>query len=298
MNGLISYLPAYLRNFLLHRSIFDVLCDQWFYPRLRTLALIFVKKSISIPCPKKAIRELRALPRDFREKIQTRGMALLLPSTLMNLLVSENMRKVLLFRRISSGNLIVSSNRSLVSPDLIRQIRGTKFGTKAYFWDKYHEYMSLRFPKRISEDSDDELISESCDSLKQSIKSLKHISETEIEQKYQSLPNLVFLNKHRDQLRVQMELENSEAHVRGTTTRHPIKSKRVDERFGSKMKVLRVFISLIRKSKVTKRKKIYIAFSISGFVLFLGRIYRSKHLTQNFKNVFLFVFFSIFHKLV
>jgi len=88
--GLITYLPAKHQKTLLQRSLFDVLCDMWFIPRLSSYA-----KAIATPFfikiePSDAIHQFKDLPAETRKAVLTKGVINILPSSLKAALMPQN----------------------------------------------------------------------------------------------------------------------------------------------------------------------------------------------------------------
>lgn len=70
--GLITYLPAKHQKTLLQRSLFDVLCDMWFIPKVSTYA-----KAIATPFfikiePTEAIHQFKDLAPEARKAVLTK----------------------------------------------------------------------------------------------------------------------------------------------------------------------------------------------------------------------------------
>jgi len=88
--GLITYLPAKHQKTLLQRSLFDVLCDMWFIPRLSSYA-----KAIATPFfikiePSDAIHQFKDLPPETRKAVLTKGVINILPNSLKSALMPQN----------------------------------------------------------------------------------------------------------------------------------------------------------------------------------------------------------------
>ena len=67
--GLISFLPQKTKKNLLERSIFDVLCDAWFVPRLGLYIKAFAKPFIVKIQPEDAIHQFEDLPESSQRAI-------------------------------------------------------------------------------------------------------------------------------------------------------------------------------------------------------------------------------------
>ena len=81
-NGLISYLPYKLQLILLRRSIFDFLCDMWFFPTLSLYAKAIFAPFIMKPNPEYAAKQLSVLPESSKKIFFTKGIVYVLPKSL------------------------------------------------------------------------------------------------------------------------------------------------------------------------------------------------------------------------
>lgn len=83
-NGLISYLPYNIQVILLRRSIFDFLCDMWFFPKLSLYAKAIFGPLIMKPDPENAARCLSILPEPSKKAFFTKGIIYVLPKSIKN----------------------------------------------------------------------------------------------------------------------------------------------------------------------------------------------------------------------
>lgn len=71
-----------MKDLLLERSIFDVLCDLWFFPRISLVVKAIVWPFISKPKAEEAIKTLDDLPEDIKEVFVTKGVINMFPKKL------------------------------------------------------------------------------------------------------------------------------------------------------------------------------------------------------------------------
>lgn len=104
-NGLLQYLPQSMKALLLERSIFDVLCDLWFFPRISLVAKAVVWPFFSKPRAEEAIKTLDILPEDIKEVFVTKGVINLFPKKLSKVMLpNEEYSRYKIFQ-IMQGNL-------------------------------------------------------------------------------------------------------------------------------------------------------------------------------------------------
>ena len=71
-NGIINYLPDTVRNFLIQRSIFDILMDIWYLPKFIDYLIMFFKPIIYKLSPEQAIRVLEDFDPSVRKLFITK----------------------------------------------------------------------------------------------------------------------------------------------------------------------------------------------------------------------------------
>ena len=76
--GLLAFLPKGSQQTLLERSIFDILCDLWFVPRLGLYVQAFLKPFLVKISPEDAIHQLEDLPESSQKTILQKVDALCL----------------------------------------------------------------------------------------------------------------------------------------------------------------------------------------------------------------------------
>lgn len=104
-NGLIQYLPQSMKDLLLERSIFDVLCDLWFIPRISLVVKAVVWPFISKPKPEEAIKTLDILPEDIKEFFVTKGVINMFPKKLSKIMLPNEEYSKYKILQIMQGNV-------------------------------------------------------------------------------------------------------------------------------------------------------------------------------------------------
>ena len=84
--GLISYVPYNIKLILLRRSIFDVLCDLWYFSKVKLYAQAIFAPFFLKPGPKDVYKYLSVIPRKERKVFFTKGIAYTLPKRIQNIL--------------------------------------------------------------------------------------------------------------------------------------------------------------------------------------------------------------------
>jgi hypothetical protein len=103
--GLIKFLPQSIKDLLLERSIFDILCDLWFFPRLSLVIKTIVWPFISKPKAEEAIKALDTLPEDIKEVFITKGVVNLFPKKLSKIILPNDMYNKYKIAKILDGNI-------------------------------------------------------------------------------------------------------------------------------------------------------------------------------------------------
>lgn len=80
--GLISYMPYNIKLILLRRSLFDVLCDLWYFSSLKLYAQAIFAPFFLKPNPKEVSKYLNVIPKKERKVFFTKGIAYTLPRKL------------------------------------------------------------------------------------------------------------------------------------------------------------------------------------------------------------------------
>ena len=84
-NGIIYYLPYKLQVVLLRRSIFDFLCDIWFFPNLSIYLKAIITPFITKPTPNEVIKQLSVLDAGKKKVFFTKGIVYILPQSVKKL---------------------------------------------------------------------------------------------------------------------------------------------------------------------------------------------------------------------
>jgi hypothetical protein len=87
--GIISYIPLKFHKVLLHRSLFDILCDIWFIPRLTIYIKAFIGPFIYRIKPEEAIHNLEELDPGVKKALLTKGLIYLFPKSLRKFLLPK-----------------------------------------------------------------------------------------------------------------------------------------------------------------------------------------------------------------
>jgi len=88
--GLIHYMSPDMQALLLHRSIFDVLCDLWFIPRLSLYFKAFLMPMIIKIKPDQAMDQLAILPEAEKRVVLTKGVVYVLPKRLRKIFLPQS----------------------------------------------------------------------------------------------------------------------------------------------------------------------------------------------------------------
>jgi hypothetical protein len=88
--GLIHYMSADTQALLLHRSVFDVLCDLWFIPRLSIYFKALLMPLVVKIKPEQAMEQLAILPEADRRAVLTKGVVYVLPKRLRKILLPQS----------------------------------------------------------------------------------------------------------------------------------------------------------------------------------------------------------------
>ena len=85
--GLFPYMPEHIKQILLTRSVFDILCDVWYIPSFSTYFKIFIRPFIYQIKPEEAIENLSELSKTQRDKALMKGVINLLPQQLQDIII-------------------------------------------------------------------------------------------------------------------------------------------------------------------------------------------------------------------
>ncbi|KAM3129639.1 hypothetical protein pb186bvf_018250 [Paramecium bursaria] len=85
--GILTFLPQRLQRLLQNRSIFDLLCDLWFMPKLSQYLKAFTKPFFQPIDPEDAYKALEEFPPESRELITQKGIINILPNEVKEILV-------------------------------------------------------------------------------------------------------------------------------------------------------------------------------------------------------------------
>ncbi len=88
--GLIHYMSPKTQSLFLNRSIFDVLCDVWFFPRISLYFKAFFMPLIFKIKPEMAMDQLGILPEPDRKVVLTKGVVYILPRPLKKLMLPRS----------------------------------------------------------------------------------------------------------------------------------------------------------------------------------------------------------------
>jgi hypothetical protein len=91
--GFLKYLPKKLVKTLMHRSIFDVLCDIWFIPKISIYIKAMAMPFLCEIKPDEAIHQLDELHPSVRKAVLTKGVINLLPESVQQALVPKQETK-------------------------------------------------------------------------------------------------------------------------------------------------------------------------------------------------------------
>jgi hypothetical protein len=94
-----------MKQLLLERSVFDMLCDLWFFPRISLVIKAVVWPFISKPNPDDAIKTLDPLPEDIKELFITKGIVNLFPKKLSKMILPDEMYNKYKIAQILHGNV-------------------------------------------------------------------------------------------------------------------------------------------------------------------------------------------------
>lgn len=100
--GLITYLP--FQEMLLRRSIFDVLCDFWYLPRIMKYLKMLVYPLFFDVDPEKVVELFDELDPAIQKVIMTKGLINLLPDNKRKLFLSETNKKSMTKPRMQTMN--------------------------------------------------------------------------------------------------------------------------------------------------------------------------------------------------
>jgi len=78
--GLIFYIPPKYHEILLERSLFDIICDVWFIPKITIYLKALISPFILKIEPTEAIHQFKEFPSGARKAILTKGLVNIMPS--------------------------------------------------------------------------------------------------------------------------------------------------------------------------------------------------------------------------
>lgn len=107
--GLITYLPLKLQNFLLNRSVFDVLCDLWFIPKIGLYLKAFFGPFYYESTPEKALNSFEVI--GLTRAVTVKGFINLFPG-LKKIILPPNFNSIL-----SSENNNNKGNHNKIEKD-------------------------------------------------------------------------------------------------------------------------------------------------------------------------------------
>ena len=87
--GLFPYIPENIRQILLTRSLFDILCDIWYIPSFSLYLKIFLRPFVYQIRPEEAIENLSELSQTQRDKALMKGVINLFPNTVQNIIIPK-----------------------------------------------------------------------------------------------------------------------------------------------------------------------------------------------------------------
>ena len=93
-HGIVNIIPSGLRRLLLRRSLFDVLCDLWYFPILPKYIKAIFGPFIFKPTPEDAAKNFEALHPAFRRLFLTKGVINVLPGKAKAFLLPEDLLNV------------------------------------------------------------------------------------------------------------------------------------------------------------------------------------------------------------
>ncbi|EAR99783.2 transmembrane protein, putative (macronuclear) [Tetrahymena thermophila SB210] len=92
--GFISLLPRTLQVHLLDRSIFDLLCDIWYIPKISLYIKAFLKPFVQNISPEEAACALQELPDSAKRAIMTKGLINFLPNFMQSAIMPQQNQEV------------------------------------------------------------------------------------------------------------------------------------------------------------------------------------------------------------
>lgn len=93
-HGIVNILPSGLRRLLFRRSLFDVLCDLWYFPILPKYFKAILGPFIFKPTPEEAAKNFETLHPAFRKLFLTKGVINVLPMKAKAFLLPEDLLDV------------------------------------------------------------------------------------------------------------------------------------------------------------------------------------------------------------
>ncbi|KAL4487183.1 hypothetical protein ABPG72_017902 [Tetrahymena utriculariae] len=92
--GFISLLPRTIQVHLLDRSIFDLLCDIWYIPKISLYIKAFIKPFVQNISPEEAACALQELPDSAKRAIMTKGLINFLPNFMQSAIMPQQNQEV------------------------------------------------------------------------------------------------------------------------------------------------------------------------------------------------------------
>lgn len=80
--GILAYLPYNIQHLMLRRSIFDLLCDLWYFSKLKLYLKAIITPLILKPNPKEVSKYLNDIPKQERKVFFIKGIVYALPKNL------------------------------------------------------------------------------------------------------------------------------------------------------------------------------------------------------------------------
>ena len=130
--GLVAYIGPKARNALFHRSIFDVMCDLWYYPMLGLYVKAIMGPFIVKPRPEDVVHTLDELPEAGRKALLTKGVVYVLPRWLRRIVLPKSFEihsKIHDFME-AGDEAVASGHLTLLDPAAFRRETPTNAGQK------------------------------------------------------------------------------------------------------------------------------------------------------------------------
>ncbi|KAL4438621.1 hypothetical protein ABPG74_015519 [Tetrahymena malaccensis] len=145
--GFISLLPRTLQVHLLDRSIFDLLCDIWYIPKISLYIKAFFKPFVQNISPEEAACALQELPDSAKRAIMTKGLINFLPNFMQSAIMPQQNQEVE-SNNSNNTNLPYLKQRyfdednedqdSLGSTNTTKSAKSNNLQADDYLYDKIH----------------------------------------------------------------------------------------------------------------------------------------------------------------